>query len=713
MGHRSLNLILCACLALSSSGVWALGLGKINLESALNQPLRAEIELLEMRELHENEILISIASREDFDRVGVDKAFFLSDLKFKVVLTGAKGPVVQISSSKLVREPFLNFIVEAQWPSGKLLREYTLLIDLPVFSQQPSQSVQSVVSQQAPSDRPASAAPQSATSDYKPRSAFVSPNASGSSASSSNQTSTGPAYTGDTYKVSANDTLWEIAAQVRPDRSVSIQQTMLAIQRDNPQAFINNNINLLKKGQVLRIPSRDALTSVYDSENAVREVAAQNADWSGSSSGADVSAAQLTSGRSYGDESSQPDAREGRLKLASPDKLYASNEGRSTGGSAEASTDALENELAITLEQFDKSSKDNNELRSKVQSLEEQIETMERMISVSNESLRALELSVKKNADEAALSASTESDDEDVYSSTGSDSDSDSDSGADSGADAEQADVDDEAPLVSDLGEELAVGTDSNAEGETRDSVDSATTEDVAAVSPQDKSEATVDRRKVVLKAPVPEKGIIDLILDYVVFIVIGVIGVGVGVGVFFFIRQRSADEDDFDFGDEELEVVEQNSEPLLEEQEDSHEIDLGDFDDSFAEDLDEPLEESEARLDAEPETEDVVAEADIYIAYGKYEQAEEMLLTALSRKPNDEDARLKLLEVYSSQGDAERFDPHFAKLRAFASSDTLARATQLRSSIDGAPDFDEGSFDVSDVPHLASSDQGDALDEL
>src|SRR5690606_36313432 len=96
--------------------------------------------------------------------------------------------------------------------------------------------------------------------------------------------------------------------------------------------------------------------------------------------------------------------------------------------------------------------------------------------------------------------------------------------------------------------------------------------------------------------------------------------------------------------------------------------------------------------------------EADIYIAYGKYDQAEEMLLKALDKEPGNADMRLKLLEVYANQQDVARFDPHYAKLRAVATADALNRAAQLRGSISGAGEFDQDLYDTSDVEAHASA---------
>ncbi len=697
MGHRSIVLLIGALLALSASNVVALGLGKITLESALNQPLRAEIELFEVRELTEEEIRVSIASREDFERIGIDKVFFLSDLKFKVELEEPGSPFITVTSTKLVREPFLNFVVQVQWPSGKLLREYTLLMDLPAFSQETAPAVQPSSASAAPPSREQPPAP--VTSNYNPRSVYEGAPPRPTAAPVT------PTYTEDTYRVRANDTLWEIAAGVRPDGSVSIHQTMLAIQRQNPDAFIRNNINLLKEGQILRIPEREEMQAMGQRE-AVREVAVQNAAWSGD---VEVADAQLSGSSVYDDYGDDPGAREGRVKLTAPDDTFGSAEGRTSGGLADSSTEALENELAITLEQLDKSNRENSDLRSKVESLEEQIDTMERMLEVSNENLRALELSARRASEqEAAVEPEVAALDEGTVDAELAEAlASDTDPGAefleeapveDSALDAESFEADDAS---------LGAGETTSQAQQLEQGLDDEFVDDDTSGADADLAEATprpqVDPRRVVQSTAPPEKGIVDIILENVFYIVGGII-VLVG-GALFFLRRKSSEEEDFDDFIRQHGLEEEPSEPETHEIAPEDDIDLaelsGDVDGSLVEEV--PAEESDLETASEAQTEDVVAEADIYIAYGKFDQAEEMLLKALAKDGGDEDVRLKLLEVYSTQGDAENFDPHYAKLRAFASPAAIERAEILRSNIPNVAEFDQASFDTSDVTSYAA----------
>lgn len=115
---RKLVLAIAAASALSSGMAHALGLGEVTLQSSLNQPLVAEIELLEVRDLASNEVIPSLASPEEFIKAGVDRQYFLTDLKFTPVLKPNGKSVIRITSSKSVREPYLNFWLKCSGRTG-------------------------------------------------------------------------------------------------------------------------------------------------------------------------------------------------------------------------------------------------------------------------------------------------------------------------------------------------------------------------------------------------------------------------------------------------------------------------------------------------------------------------------------------------------------------------------------------------------------------
>ena len=132
---RRLSRISLALVILLSSEVWALGLGDIRMNSALNEPLNAEIELLSATPDELDNLTVAMAAAETFDRYGIDRPFFLQDIQFNIVRSGrVDGNYVQVRSGAPMSEPFLTFLVEASWSRGRLLREYTVFLDPPTFA---------------------------------------------------------------------------------------------------------------------------------------------------------------------------------------------------------------------------------------------------------------------------------------------------------------------------------------------------------------------------------------------------------------------------------------------------------------------------------------------------------------------------------------------------------------------------------------------------
>ena len=129
---RKLVLAVAAATAFTSGVANALGLGGLAVKSSLNQPLEAEISLSDVRDLSSADIKTRLASAEDFTKAGVDRQFFLTGLTFTPVVRADGKHVIRITSNKPVKEPYLNFLVEVLWPNGRLLREYTLLLDPPL-----------------------------------------------------------------------------------------------------------------------------------------------------------------------------------------------------------------------------------------------------------------------------------------------------------------------------------------------------------------------------------------------------------------------------------------------------------------------------------------------------------------------------------------------------------------------------------------------------
>lgn len=235
---RQLLLSLASGSALYSGMLHALGLGEISLHSALHQPLDAEIELLEVADLSDADLRVGLASAEAFRRAGVERLFFHSDLRFTPILSGA-GSRIRVQSSKPVREPYLNFLVELVRPNGSLLREYTLLIDPPASPVYRTPAAP--LGERASESRPAPGVPQAAP----------------------------PARQGKRYRVVRGDSLWAIAKRLRAAGSqASLTELMVGIQALNPQAFVGGDSDHLKAGANLLLPDLAAPLAAAPAETA-------------------------------------------------------------------------------------------------------------------------------------------------------------------------------------------------------------------------------------------------------------------------------------------------------------------------------------------------------------------------------------------------------------------------------------------------------------
>lgn len=311
-------------LALGSSQVMALGLGQLQVKSGLNQPLVAEIPIFAAMPGEVDSLNVRLASPEAFERVGLTRPSYLTaNLSFSVGKNARGQNVVLVTSSGKFVEPFLSFLIEADWGRGSVTKEYTALIDPPyiakaivrpleaptvavaptqqytpppepvlppiVLKPEPEPTPAPVVAEQpaplifepAPepaqpsstpmvAEEPAPVVAESApaqTPEYFPPAPAPAPITTEPAP---------PANTGAYGPVASGKTLWSVAEEVRPDASVTVKQMMVALLRANPEAFDDGNVNKLKRGSVLRIPGREE-ASILTDQQAADLVAEQSA----------------------------------------------------------------------------------------------------------------------------------------------------------------------------------------------------------------------------------------------------------------------------------------------------------------------------------------------------------------------------------------------------------------------------------------------------
>ncbi|VCW37964.1 FimV family protein [Pseudomonas aeruginosa] len=232
MPGKALRVMLCAWSCLLAGQASALGVGDITLHSALNQPLDADIELLDVGDLGADEIEVRLAGADVFAAAGVERLQFLNELRFSPVLQGRGGNRIHVSSSRPVQEPYLNFLVEVARPNGRIVREFTVLLDPLGYTPRMLPAARSGIEPQRQSSTPVPA-PRSAAAVVDP--ALLEP--------------------GDEYLARPNDNLWAISGRLRGAGNADRAQLMEALYQLNPQAFVNADRHRLKAGARLRLPA--------------------------------------------------------------------------------------------------------------------------------------------------------------------------------------------------------------------------------------------------------------------------------------------------------------------------------------------------------------------------------------------------------------------------------------------------------------------------
>jgi pilus assembly protein FimV len=284
---RALNVMAAAALVLLSTGASALGLGRVNVQSVLGEALRAEIEVTSLNAEEASSLRVSLASPEAFKASGVDYNSVLSGATIALQRRADGRPVLVLTSDRVVQEPFVDVIVDFTWSTGHLTRSYTLLIDPPgrnTAAQPGTTATAPVFTAAPPAPRAAPApapAPQVAlapTPAPVPAPAARSPKAPRAAPAAVEKQAPSSATGGEsTVKVNPGDTLTSLAAANKPS-GVSLDQMLVSLYRNNPSAFIDDNMNRMKSGVMLTVPSADTAKQL-SSEEAHQVIQAQSADF--------------------------------------------------------------------------------------------------------------------------------------------------------------------------------------------------------------------------------------------------------------------------------------------------------------------------------------------------------------------------------------------------------------------------------------------------
>ena len=703
MKVRKLAVALALAGGLGSGVAQALGLGEIELQSYLNEPLDAEIVLPQSRGVNPADVFVNIASEQAYERVGLDRNQFLSKLRFQVVTGNDGSLIVNVSSREPLREPYLNFLLELTWPNGRLMREYAVLVDPPVYAEE--SGVQEQVSTPTVSTSQTTSQPTTTRSAESVR------------RQAQAERSLGSGYQADTFgPTGASDTLWTIASQVRPDNSVSMQQVMLAIQDLNPNAFIGNNINRLKRGEVLRVPSLDQIQSRTRAE-ATRVVAQQNQEFQTPQRTVDATAEQQAASAPQ----QQAGAGGDELKLVvSEDAGSEAGESGSAGGDSEL-PGGVDAGTAVAMEELESARRENDELNSRVEDLQDQVQTLQRLLELKNTQLAEMQQTAGDEtgeqtapvespaaddgaAESVAMDEAVEGDtapvDSDMMDGETGDAEAAGESGdmaeseamvdeTDEMAGSDQATDDQMGADAGDASEQAEMsGADEPAVAATDDAVEAT---EAAEPAPTQTEQSAEPAPKPAQQAPAADKGFPGNVIDAITGNPMYQIALGGGLIVLLLLLLLLARRN----ANREKAFYEQLNNETDEET------------DSFDLSLDEEDQQSAAG--------DALAEADSYIAYGQHDRAAQALETAISREPSRTDLRLKLLGVYADTQDRDSFEKQFGEVEALDDEEALTTANELRARLEEAesmPSIDDLESQLRSDSFATSYDSDETGDE-
>ena len=712
---RVVQWILVAVLATAPVFAYALGMGKLVLRSGLDEPLDGEIELSSVSPQELKTLKSSLASRADFENAGIERPFFLTGIKYDITQHNDGRAFLRLSTDEPIREPFLHLLLQVEWSGGKLIREYTALLDPPQWAEaKPAEIQPPDIADTTPTPTPAepqadtgagpgmgaapdewAPAPTSTTTltTDKPVADMQPVETASASPVPEPKTSQPPepaaapaatellpdtmavapaAETGDRGMVSEGgarawasvweygpvkngETLGRIVDKIRVDKTLTTQQVMLALLRANPSAFYAKNVNNLKAGMILKVPERDEVESLPKA-SARAEFQAQYEVWqkyktqvAAASSGvtmpsetSDAPMAQTKPMEAKPQAAAKPTAKAAATvapakpvtsaKKESPPaqpagagdedllKIVRSNlenttapEGAKAPG-VETRKDAAKEQRALTekvatLEEAIESKElQNKEMRDRVGKMQEQVKNTSRLIELENKDLAQAQ---KQAGDSTKV----------------------------------KPPVTPTATTPSPL--EAAPVTPPSAEAPV-------TTQEIppAALPAPTTAQKPVRKPVVPPPAPVEESGFLQTLTDnlfnnpLILTILAGVGVLGGGIFALHYVRRRRATVEFEEsilsggsIGPDNSSISESTSQP-------------GASDTSFLSDF------SQGGMgNIHTDEVDPIAEAEVYLAYGRDEQAEEILKEAVVKDPARHELKQKLLEIYHQRNDVSGFE--------------------------------------------------------
>lgn len=587
-------------LTLLPISVFAAGLGQLNVSSGIGEPLRAEIELLSVSATEKPSLTAKIAPEAAYAAQGLERPASHKDIDIQIAKSASGKDILKLKSNQLMTEPFLDMLVEVEWETGRIVREYTVLLDPPGYSNEVA-----ATQIKTPTIKPVSReaekpiAPPSPTTPLK------------STSPTTNAITAQDTLTED-YLTRKGDTLSTIARRMKPE-GVSLDQMLLGLYEANPEAFSGNNMNRLKVGKILQPPTEEALNAI-DRREAAKEIKLQTVNWNEYRN----KLAGIVADSTPLDSEEETQSTSGKIKPATEDKSIPESTGpkdvvKLSSGDAKNAAD-MEAKITALQEEVSAREKGLKEAQERTVALEKQIEDMQKLLTLKNDAL--------SGAQQAGQETLTESP-----------------------AATEAAAV--QQPPVR-FGTKLA--TDA-ATGEVADGAEkSPAVESKPVVAPVEKPKS--------VEAPVEQPNFISSLTDSFSGLFghldTTLLGIGAGLvalltGGWFYLRnKRRKNLADFEQGIMTSGGLKANT---VFGNTSGASVDTGDT--SFLTDF------SQSTSGGMIDTNDVdpIAEAEVYMAYGRDAQAEEILKDAITKEPKRYELHLKLLEMYAANKDMSAFE--------------------------------------------------------
>jgi pilus assembly protein FimV len=689
VGNRTITTTLLAlvALALVSPGALAAGLGRLAVQSGLGQPLRAEIEVTNLQRGEAESLSARIASVDAFREAGVDYSAIVPQVRAALERRGENRYVIRLSTLNPVEEPFVDLLVELNWASGRLVRQYTFLLDPAEYKGSPIGAAPPAVA--APQARPIEQPKAPEVTAAAP--AAPAPTPAPAPASPAAEKPAAPALasepSGGTYEVKQGDTLGKIAAQYKPE-GVTAQQMLVALYRANEDAFINKNMNLLRTGRVLNIPDRTAAEGVAPPD-ANKIVNAQFQDFNeyraklGQAVATAPAPADASQQRATGRIVAKADDASAPAKAAQPDELRISK--AEAAKSAKAAAQARADDIAARDRAI-------AEANSRVNELEKNVKDLQKLVEMKNQQLadlqkqaqaakaapppppppaakapepaKAVELAKAPEPPKAAPAPKPEPPQVEAPKPEPPKVEAPKAAPPESPAAAKAPEPPQPAPPAEKPAEAAAAPVAKAPEPEAPKAAP-------PAPKPEPPKAAAAPPKKPA--PPPPEPSLLETVLDEPLYLAGGGgVLLALLVGGYLWRKKRSAKLENSLLG-----VTTTDSSSVFGTT-GGRSVDTGGS--SLQTDF------SQSGIGAiDTDEVDPVAEADVYMAYGRDAQAEEILKEALLKDPNRQAVRVKLLEIYAARKDLKAFETTAGEIYAATGGQgpEWQKAMELGLSID------------------------------